>query len=62
MVRRVIAEFLSVGCALLVTLLGAGILVGATANVFWPIFVLGACVLYWLFRPWMTDILEVKKD
>jgi hypothetical protein len=60
-IKRMIAEFLSILWALFVTLLGAGILVATTANVFWPVFIIGGIICYFFTRTWMHDVLEIKK-
>jgi hypothetical protein len=60
-IKRMIAEFLSILWALFITLFSAGILVGTTANVFWPVFIVGGIIFYFFTRAWMYDVLEIKK-
>jgi hypothetical protein len=59
MIRRIIAEFFALLAAFLFTFFAAGLVVGANANIFWPLFFAAACLLYYLFRPWMRDVLGV---
>jgi len=57
--RRIIAELLAFLISLLLAIFAAGIVAGAAANVFWPLFIAGGCLMYYLLRPWMRQVLNV---
>jgi hypothetical protein len=60
--RRVISEVLAFLAALFFVLFAAG-LVGATGlNFAWPLFLAAAGLLFYLFRPWMRDVLGVRRS
>lgn len=59
-VKRIVAEILSFLSAVLITVFAAGILFGATANIFWPVFFLGGFVFYLFARSWMYDVFEIN--
>lgn len=61
-IKRIIAEVLALLCAFLTMILPAGILAGAAANVFWPVFIVLGIISYVFARAWMYDVLEVKAE
>jgi len=58
--RRIIAELSAFLISFLLAIFGAAIVVGAAANVFWPLFIAGGCLVYYLLRPWMREVLNVQ--
>jgi hypothetical protein len=59
MIRTISAEVLAFLAALLFTVFAAGIVVGAGANVFWPVFLVIGSVVCYVLRPWMRQVLNV---
>ena len=59
MIRTISAEFLAFLAAFFFTVFAAGIVVGAVANVSWPVFFVMGCVVYYFLRPWTRQVLNV---
>jgi hypothetical protein len=59
MMRRLTAELLAFLAAFLFTVSAGGLVIGAAANVSWPLLFLVGCLIYYVLRPWMRDVLSV---